>query len=63
MGITNHALAKAIDVDPMIIHRITKEERGITPDTAIRLSRYFETTPEFWLTLQTRYELEQEEIA
>jgi addiction module HigA family antidote len=34
------------------------ERRGITPDTALRLARYFKTTPQFWLNLQTRYDLE-----
>jgi addiction module HigA family antidote len=37
---------------------IVAERRGITPDTALRLARYFKTTPQFWLNLQTRYDLE-----
>jgi len=37
---------------------IEAERRGISPDTALRLARYFKTTPQFWLNLQTRYDLE-----
>jgi antitoxin HigA-1 len=37
---------------------IVGERRGISPDTALRLGRYFETTPRFWLNLQTKYKLE-----
>ena len=38
--------------------QIAKEHRGITADTALRLARYFKTTPEFWINLQKHYELE-----
>jgi plasmid maintenance system antidote protein VapI len=38
--------------------KIIRERRGITADTAIRLGRYFKTTPRFWLNLQTAYDLE-----
>ena len=37
---------------------IVAERRGISPDTALRLGRYFKTTPRFWLNLQTKYDLE-----
>lgn len=51
------ALADALDVPPNRISGILREERGVTADTALRLSRYFGTTPEFWLNMQMTYEL------
>jgi addiction module HigA family antidote len=39
------------------VNEIVREQRGVSPDTALRLSRYFGTTPEFWLNLQMSYEL------
>ena len=58
MGITPYALAKAIFVDPPRIDAIIKGKRRITADTAIRLSKFFGTTPEFWMNMQSRYDLE-----
>ncbi|MDZ7794595.1 MAG: HigA family addiction module antitoxin [Spirochaetia bacterium] len=58
MGITPYALAKGIFVDPPRIAAIIKGKRKITADTAVRLSRYFGTTPEFWMNMQSRYDLE-----
>jgi antitoxin HigA-1 len=58
MGITPYALAKAVFVDPPRIEGIIKGRRRITADTAIRLSRFFGTTPGFWLNMQSRYDLE-----
>ena len=58
MGITPYALAKKIFVDPPRIDAIIKGRRKITADTAIRLSRFFGTTPGFWLNMQSRYDLE-----
>ena len=49
-GITQHKLAVAIDVPPRRINEIVHGKRGITADTAMRLSRYFGTTPGFWMT-------------
>ncbi|MSP32910.1 MAG: addiction module antidote protein, HigA family, partial [Pseudolabrys sp.] len=40
------------------LERIVRENGGISADTALRLSKYFRTTPEFWMNLQNRYELE-----
>lgn len=51
------ALAQALDVPPNRITAILNGQRGITADSALRLSRYFGTTPEFWLNLQKTYEL------
>jgi addiction module HigA family antidote len=54
------ALAKALGVPRTRIERIVKEEIGITPDTALRLAKFFDTTPQFWMNLQQSYELETE---
>lgn len=61
MGVTQYRLAKDIGVPPRRINEIVKGQRAITADTALRLGRYFGTTPEFWLNLQTHYDLEQVE--
>ena len=53
-----HRLALDLRVPVTRIADIVAERRGITPDTALRLARYFKTTPQFWLNLQTRYDLE-----
>lgn len=57
LGLTAYALAKVLDVPRTRIERIEREETAITADTALRLARYFSTTPQFWLNLQTEYEL------
>lgn len=56
--LTAHRLAMALHVPATRITEIVHERRGITADTAIRLGRYFKTTPGFWLSLQTAYDLE-----
>jgi addiction module HigA family antidote len=58
MGLSAHALAMAIQVPATRIAEIVKEKRGISGDTAVRLGRYFRTTAEFWMNLQSHYELE-----
>lgn len=58
LGISQNALAKALGVPPRRINEIVNAKRAITPDTALRLSVYFGTSPEFWLHLQSKYELE-----
>ncbi len=58
MEITPYALAKAIFVDPPRIDAIIKGRRRITADTAMRLSRFFGTTPGFWMNMQSRYDIE-----
>jgi addiction module HigA family antidote len=57
LGISAHALAMELKVPAPRINDIVRERRSITPDTALRLARYFGTTPQFWLNLQTSYEL------
>ncbi|MFN7096890.1 MAG: HigA family addiction module antitoxin [Gammaproteobacteria bacterium] len=55
--LTQYKLAKALDVAPIRISQIIRGQRAITPDTAIRLARYFGNSAEFWLNLQVGYEL------
>jgi len=64
LGMSAHALALELKVPAPRINDIVRERRAITPDTALRLARYFCTTPEFWLNLQTAYALKiaQQEI-
>ncbi|WP_420174360.1 HigA family addiction module antitoxin [Luteococcus sp. OSA5] len=57
-GITQHKLAVSIGVPPRRINEIVHGKRAITADTALRLGRYFGVEPQFWLNLQSRYELE-----
>lgn len=59
-NLTNYKLAKAIDVQQITISLIKRGKRGITADTALRLSKYFGTTPEFWMNLQSEYDLRNE---
>jgi addiction module HigA family antidote len=60
MEISQYRLAKDISVDPRRINEIVLGKRGITADTALRLSRYFGTTERFWLNLQAHFDLERE---
>ncbi len=61
MGISQYRLAKDISVSPRRINEIVHEKRSITADTALRLGRFFGMTPQFWLNLQNRYDLETTE--
>ncbi len=58
LGLSQSALAKAIGVTAMRVSQIVRQQRAITADTALRLSRYFGTRPGWWLDLQTFYDLE-----
>jgi antitoxin HigA-1 len=60
MGLTQYRLAKDIGVPPRRVNEIIKGQRAITADTALRLGRYFNMAPQFWLNLQTHFDLEQE---
>ena len=60
MGISQYRLAKEIHVPARRINEIVKGQRGITADTALRLSRFFGASERFWMNLQARYELEVE---
>jgi len=57
LGITQNALALKIRVPATRIGQIVKGNRSVTSDTALRLSRYFGNSPEFWLNLQQMYDL------
>ena len=57
MRISAYRLSKSIGVQQTRISLIIKGQRGITADTAMRLSKYFGTTPEFWMNLQREYDL------
>lgn len=57
LGLTSYRLAKDIHVPVPRIHDIILEKRGITADTALRLSKYLGTTVEFWMNLQDDYEM------
>ena len=58
MDISQYRLAKDINVDPRRINEIVHGDRSITADTAFRLGRYFSMSPQFWLNLQSHYDLE-----
>ena len=60
MGISQYKLAKDISVPARRINEIVQGKRSITPDTALRLSRYFGLSERFWINLQARYDLETE---
>lgn len=57
LGMSAHALALDLKVPAPRINDIVRERRAVTPDTALRLARYFGNTPQFWLNLQTSYDL------
>ena len=56
-GLSQNALAKAVGISPNRIAEIVNNRRRITADTALRLGLYFANSPEYWLNLQTRYDL------
>lgn len=58
LGLSVYELAKDIHVPRSRANDIVRGERSITTDTALRLSRYFGTTPEFWINLQARHDLD-----
>jgi addiction module HigA family antidote len=61
LGMTAYQLAKAIGVEQTRISEILHGTRGISADTALRLSRFFGTSAQMWMNLQSRYELEETE--
>ena len=58
MDISQYRLSKDISVDPRRINEIVHGKRAISTDTALRLGRYFGMSPQFWLNLQSHYDLE-----
>ena len=58
LGMTAYQLSKAIGVMPPRVYEIVHGERAVSADTVLRLGRYFGTGPEFWINLQSHYDLE-----
>lgn len=61
LGMSANALALALHVPAPRVNDIVRERRAVTPDTALRLARYFDTSAQFWLNLQTAFDLKQAE--
>lgn len=59
LGMSVNALAQALRVPTTRLHEIVKERRAITPDTALRLARYFGGDARSWLNLQSEYDLKR----
>lgn len=59
LEITQYRVAKATGVPPRRINEIVHGKRAVSADTALRLAKFFGTTPEFWLNLQARFDLEK----
>ena len=57
LGMSANALARALHVTPARIYDVARGSRGVTPDTALRLARYFGGDPQSWLNLQQAYDL------
>jgi len=63
LGLSQHRLAMSIRVPSTRIGEIVRGKRAITPDTALRLARFFKTSPEFWLNLQQMHDLSKARLA
>jgi len=61
LGLSANALAMELHVPAPRINDVVRERRAITPDTALRLARYFDTSPQFWMNLQTAFDLKRAE--
>ena len=61
MKLSQNALGRALGVPPRRINEIVHGQRAITPDTALRLGKYFGVSAQFWLNLQTRFDLQKAE--
>ena len=62
LGLSANGLAKALGVPANRVTAVLNGERGVSPDTALRLARYFGTTPQLWMNLQKTWELRRAEI-
>jgi len=62
LGITPYKLAKDTNMTQTRVSEIIKGERSITCNTALKLARYFNTSPEFWIGLQNDYDMEEESL-
>jgi len=63
LGLTPYALAKALDVPRTRIERLARGETAVTTDTALRLARYFGTSPDMWMNLQVAFDLTNDALA
>jgi addiction module HigA family antidote len=63
LGISQNKLARALKVPPRRVNEIVLGKRAVTPDTSLRLARYFGTSERFWLGLQIDYDLEETQLA
>jgi addiction module HigA family antidote len=61
MNLSPYAVARAVGVPRTRIERLAREQSALTADTALRLARYFETSPAFWMGIQSQYDLERAE--
>jgi antitoxin HigA-1 len=61
LGLSQHRLALDIGVDSRRINAIVSGKRNVTANTALRLAHYFKMSPEFWLGLQSQYDLDKEQ--
>ena len=59
LGVSQNKLARDLDVPPKRINAVVNGKSGVTADTALRLAKYFGTTPEFWMNLQALYDIEE----
>jgi len=63
LGLTQAALAKELEISTNRLNELIRGKRGMTADTALRLARRFDTSPEFWMNLQSVYELTEARMA
>jgi addiction module HigA family antidote len=62
LGMSAGALAKRLNVPRTRIERLVAEQTGVTTDTALRLAKFFQTSPEFWMNMQVGYDLKTEAV-
>lgn len=58
LGLSQYRMAKDVGVPPLRISQIVRGQRAVTADTALRLSRYFDTSPGIWMRLQAQFDIE-----
>ena len=63
LGLTQAALAAELEISANRLNELVRGKRGVTADTALRLARRFDTSPEFWMNLQSLYELTEARLA
>lgn len=63
LGLKPYTLAKRLHVPRTRIERLVAERTSVTPDTALRLAKFFDTTPQFWMNMQTAFDLAAEAAA